>query len=258
MKKRQKSSHSPQDHEFIQSVHQIQYLSYGLIFFTFLGFAGLLVFSETFRSFFVLNGSPMRTALAVLRIVLGVTAMFYVGMWIAATFHELLLLINNLKIVFVTYQVYLAMILTAVGLGVMLLMVWNIMLFSGYFALFLLFNYWSQWLGNGYFANALAETPRTPDNSKLLEALETYWLKRPQLARIVTMMFISLVAFAISLTGHFGARSEGEVLDLAAYGLMILNIVCGETVIIFWRSRRDSAIARTKVTRVPLTASSDS
>jgi len=249
-------SHSPQDQEFIQSVHQMQYLSYGLIFFTFLGFAGLLVFSETFRSFFVFSGSTTRTALAILRIALGVIAMFLVGMWIAATFHELLLWINNLKIVFVTYQVYLAMILTAVGLGVMLLMVWSIMMFSGYFALFLLFNYWSQWLANDYFANALAETRRTPENSKLLEALETYWLKRPQLARIVTMMFISLVAFALSLAGHFGAQNKREVLDLVAYGLMILNILCGEALIIAWRSRRDTAIAKAKTARIPLTASS--
>ena len=242
--KPQELSRSSQDQDFIQSVHQMQYLSYGLIFFTFLAFAGLFVFSETFRSFFVFGGGTMRTVLAVLRIVLGVTALFLVGMWIAATFHELMLWINNLQIVFVTYQVYLAMILTAVGLGVMLLMVWNIMMFSGYFALFLLFNYWSQWLANDYFANALAETPRTPKNSKLLDALETYWLKRPQLARVVTMMFISLIAFALSLTGHFGARNEVEVLDLIAYVLMILNIVGGEALIIMWRSRRDSAIAR--------------
>ena len=235
--------HSYKDQEFIQSVHQMQYLSYGLIFFTFLGFAGLLVFSPTFRSFFVFSGSTMQTTLAVLRIILGITAMFLIGMWIAATFHELLLWINNLQIVFVTYQVYLAMILTAVGLGVLLLMVWDIMYFSGYFALFLLFNYWSQWLANDYFANALAETPQTPQNSKLLEALETYWLKRPQLARIVTMMFVALVAFALSLTGHFGAQRKREVLDLVAYGLIILNIVAGEALVVFWRSRRDTAIA---------------
>src|ERR1700674_272539 len=121
--KPQELSRSSQDQDFIQSVHQMQYLSYGLIFFTFLAFAGLFVFSETFRSFFVFGGGTMRTVLAVLRIVLGVTALFLVGMWIAATFHELMLWINNLQIVFVTYQVYLAMILTAVGLGVMLLMV---------------------------------------------------------------------------------------------------------------------------------------
>jgi hypothetical protein len=242
----QEISHSTQDLEFIQSVHQMQYLSYGLIFFTFLAFAGLFVFSETFRSFFVFGGSNVRTMLAILRIVLGVAAMFLIGMWIAATFHELLLWINNLQIVFVTYQVYLAMILTAVGLGVMLLMVWNVVLFSGYFALFLLFNYWSQWLANDYFANALAETPRTSENSKILAALETYWLKRPQLARVVTMMFVSLIAFALSLTGHFGARNKMEVLDVIAYALIILNIVCGEALIIFWRSRRDTAIARAR------------
>ena len=186
-------SHSPQEQDFIQSVHQMQYLSYGLIFFTFLGFAGLLVFSATFRSFFQFSGSTMQMMLAVLRIVLGITAMFLIGMWIAATFHEMLLWVNNLRVVFVTYQVYLAMILTAVGLGVLLLMVWDIMFFSGYFALFLLFNYWSQWLANDFFANALAETRQTSQNSKLLEALEKYWLKRPQLARIVTMMFIALL-----------------------------------------------------------------
>jgi hypothetical protein len=136
------------------------------------------------------------------------------------------------------------MILTAIGLGVLLLTVWDIMFFSGYFALFLLFNYWSQWLANDYFANALADTPQTPQNSKLLEALETYWLKRPQLARIVTMMFIALLAFALSLTGHFAAQKNREVLDLVAYGLIILNIVAGEALVVYWRSRRDSAIAR--------------
>jgi uncharacterized membrane protein (DUF485 family) len=241
---------SGKDQEFLQQVHQFQYLSYGLIFFTFLGFAGLLAFSETFRSFFIFGASITQTLLAILRIVLGLTAIFLVGMWIAATFAELLLWIDNLQVVLATYHVYLAIILTAVGLGVMLLMVWNIVLFSGYFSLFLLFCYWSQWLANDYFANALAETPLTPDNSKVLEALETYWLKRPQLARIMTMMFISLVAFAISLTGHFGAQNKREVLDLVAYGLMILNILCGEAIIISWRSSRDAAIARAKPGRV--------
>src|SRR6266404_1807276 len=236
--------HSDKDQEFIQVLHQMQYLSYGLIFFTFLGFAGLLVFSPTFRSFFVFSGSTMQTTLAILRILLGIAATFLIGMWIAATFHELLLWINNLQIVFVTYQVYLAMILTAIGLGVLLLTVWNIMFFSGYFALFLLFNYWSQWLANDYFENALAETPQTPQNAKVLEALEIYWLKRPQLARIVTMMFMALLAFSLSLTGHFGAQRKRDVLDLIAYGLIILNIVVGEAVVVIWRSRRDTAIAR--------------
>lgn len=250
--------HSDMDQEFIQSVHQMQYLSYGLIFLTLLGLAGLLVFSETFRSFFVFTGSTLQTTLAILRIMLGVAVMFLIGMWIAATFHELLLWINNLQIVFVTYQVYLAMILTAIGLGLMLLMVWDIMFFSGYFALFLLFNYWSQWLANDYFANALAETPRTPQNSKLLEALETYWLKRPQLARIVTMMFIALVAFALSLTGHFGAQGKREVLDLVAYALIILNIVVGEAIVVFWRGRRDLAISKARPRRVHTPSSSKS
>ena len=241
--------HSPQEkeNEIKQSVHNIQFLSYSLIFLTFLGFAGLLVLSETFRSFFVFGESFLRNVITVLRIILGITAIFLIGMWIAATMHELSLWINHLQIVFVKYQVYLAMVVGAVALGVMLLMIGSIILFSGYFSLFLLFTYWSQWLSNEYFSRALAKTPRTANNAMVLEALETYWLRRPQLARIATMMFVSLVAFALSITSRFGPQKNAEVLELVAYVLMILTILCGEVVVMIWRNQRDAAIASAEI-----------
>ena len=249
-KARRRSAQTNQPGEIVQSVHQIQYLCYGLIFFTFLGFAGLLVFSETFRSLFIFGTSFLRNTLAVLRIILGVTTLVWIGMWIAATMHELSIWVIYLRIVFPKHQVYLAMVLLAIGLGVMLLLVYDIVIFSGYLAVFLLFNFWTQWLSNEHFARALAETRRTTRNSMLLDALETYWLRRPQLARIATMMFISLVAFALSLVGRFGTDQRADLLELLAYGLTILNIVGGEAVINVWRSRRDTAISAAEASAI--------
>jgi hypothetical protein len=166
-------------------------------------------------------------------------------LWIAATDSELTLWIDELQNPVGKTQIRLAMIGLSLVLGILLAYAYNIVFASGFATLYFLVNYWTQWLSNDHFTRALARTRATSPTAtkmKVLAIMEEYWLARPQMARITTLMFFAAMAFSLALAGWMQEGAQRSRFYLAAYIVLMLDILVGEIVIFVWRQRRKCEI----------------
>ena len=74
--------------------------------------------------------------------------------------------------------------------------------------------------------------------------MEHFWLKRPQLARRVTMMFFSSIAFGLALAGTVQGEPQKHRFQLSAYVILILVLFISEVVIAWWRYKLDQGIEK--------------
>src|SRR5947209_5719437 len=130
--------------------------------------------------------------------------------WVLATDREFKLWTRELEITIEQKQVYAAIAALSLGLGASLAFSFDVLWVSLAMTIFLLVNYWSQWLSNDYFARALGETKKKGDaverrkradsavNLVVLDVMKHYWLERAQLARITTLMFFAAMAFSLA------------------------------------------------------------
>jgi hypothetical protein len=76
---------------------------------------------------------------------------------------------------------------------------------------------------------------------KRLEIMKHYWLNQPQLARITTFMFFSLVSVSLATAASFQSEQK-DFFEVSAYALLIFDILAGEIVIARWRIKRDGEL----------------
>ena len=223
------------------SFHLIKVLAYGLI-------VGIFTVSAALQSNAFLSMWRVPTAgdpLSLLRIILFVELIALAVMWIAATEAELQLWIQHLDVPYIRWEVYAAMFGLAVLLGLFFVFVYNIVLISGFLAIYFLFNYWTQWLANDHFRRALRKTKSRvlrPEDEQILKVMERYWMARPQLGRIATMMFFSTVSVNLAVYGAMKHDSAKEWWQSFAYGILILTLLVGESFIAYWRRVRERDI----------------
>src|SRR5260370_12610125 len=216
-------------------------LAYGGIFAVFFGVASINGFGEMW----VLPAAPIEKAIFGARIILFVELLFLAFRWIIATHHELDLWLRWLENPFGRQEMYAAIFGLSVDLGLLLAFPHKIVYISGFITLHFLLNYWTQWLSNDHFDLALQKTRRTrlgKARSKVLEEMESFWLKRPQLGRVTTMMFFSFGAFSLAFAGAFQQEAQRLPYQLIAYIVLILDILIGEIVIVRWRRRLEQGL----------------
>lgn len=221
----------------IGRIHNLQVLSYGLIVAIFIGSASFR--KEAFLSLWVLPDSPEGIPLFLARTFLFFNVAFFVLQWVAATANEFTLWERWLKYQFVPSHVYLSMCGLIISLGLMILLVYDVTVFAGYLSCFFLLHYWSQWISNTYFARAYESTNKNQHNQKALAVLHHYFLELPQLGRIVTMLFFSMVAFGIALSASGRDASTTRLLHEISHAILGFTIFIGELIILIWRYRRD-------------------
>lgn len=229
---------------YISSIRSIQRMAYTLIFSILLGSVALR--HDSFLAMLVLPKALSEAPAFLCRITLFACVLTFILRWIAATAHELDILFEYVEYVFIKSRVYMAMVALSVALGVMLVLVYDITIFSAYFSCFLLLNYWTQWATNDQVKDSLAKTKRMNQNKEVLEVLEHYWLRRPQLGRIVTMMFTSMVSVCFAVSGTVSDSVLSKKLHLIAHLILILNILIGEAILSLWRHSRDKNIVKIK------------
>lgn len=181
--------------------------------------------------------------------ILFVTFLILSFCWILATGHELALWIDWLKNPVDKQEVRLAIIGLSLVLGVSLAfaIACNIVFISGFITIYLLVNYWTQWLSNDQFEQALELTRGFSLNrtqARVLNVMEEYWVKQPHLARITTLMFVACMAYSLAFSGFFQEEPLRHKLYLASYCVLFLDIFIGEVVIFRWRSKRDRNITQ--------------
>lgn len=182
-------------------------------------------------------------------VILFVTFLALSFCWILATGHELALWIDWLKNPVDKQEVRLAILGLSLVLGISLAfaIACNIVFISGFITIYLLVNYWTQWLSNDQFEQALERTRESSLNrtrAQVLSVMEEYWIKRPQLARITTLIFFASVAYSLAFAGFFQKEPFRDRLYLASYCVLFLDIFIGEIVIFRWRFKRDRNITQ--------------
>jgi hypothetical protein len=177
-------------------------------------------------------------AVFVARIVLFVELLVLAIRWIIATLRQLDMWDQWLVHPFPSDEPYWAIIGLSVALGLLLAFAHKILIISGLMTAYLLVNYWSQGLANEHLRRALQGTRKvrlSQTKAKVLQFMEDFWLRRPQLARIATMMAFSLIAFVLSLKGAAQAAPRKYRLEVAAYVVLILTILISEVIVTRWR-----------------------
>jgi hypothetical protein len=167
--------------------------------------------------------------------------------WIIATHLQLEMWIRWLNHHYPKPQVYAAMIILSIVLGVMPAFSHRIVIISGIMNLYFFVNYWTQWLSNDHFKSALQENrtkPMSKVKDKALVAMESFWLRRPQLARITTTQFFSGIAFSLALAGAYQQEPGKRLFQLSAYFLLIVDVLISEIVMAWWRFRLEQAITK--------------
>ena len=148
-----------------------------------------------------------------------------------------------------TAQTLTALLGLPVVLGLLLAFSYDIAVISGLMTMYLLVNYWAQWLCNDHFSRALQKTRQRPPgkiNSSVPQAMECFWVNQPQLGRITTMMFFSSIAFNLALAGAFQTGRQKLLFQMSAYSVLILDVLIGEIVVARWRYRLDRDIEQAR------------
>lgn len=193
------------------------------------------------------HGEP---ALFGARITLFILLFILMFRWIIATIVEFEMWERWLKHPYTKQQMYVAVLGLPVVGGLLLSFTYNIVIVSGIMTIYLLVNCWTQWLCNDHFKRAIHKTRQnrcSAVRSRVLSAMEPYWFKRPQLARIIIMTLFSTGAFSLALAGTYETERLQLLFQLGAYSILILDIIVGELIIAYWRHRLDQDIEQAKV-----------
>lgn len=216
------------------------------------GILGVFTAAATFNSFgemWVLPSpsEPSKIIPFVIPIILFAALVVMVFQWVSATNYELGLWVEWLHNPFQKYEVPLAMFSLSIALGLMLAFPHKIVVITAFITVYFFIDYWAQWLANDHFRRALEKTRKIGQidetHPKILGVMEIYWLKRPQLKRIIIMTVVAFAAlvFALLSTCYEPPRVSFQI---AAYVLLILDLLAGEAVIAWWRFTRERDYAQ--------------
>jgi hypothetical protein len=186
------------------------------------------------------------------RVALFIVLVILMFRWIIATHYEFDMWVQWLEHPFTKQETYVALLGLPVVMGLLLAFTYNIVIISGFMTVYFLVNYWTQWLANEHFKRAIHKTRQKHFSGTkhcVLQAMEHFWFKRPQLPRIKIMMLFSSVAFSLALAGAFQKERQKLFFQLSAYAILILDIVVGEIVIASWRDRLDQDIEQAMMSK---------
>lgn len=197
------------------------------------------VSSSKFGELWLPPSNPAEMQLYIARILLfGVFAVWSYR-FVDATHDQMFLWKKALDYVEPPKKARLAVAVTALYLGLLMSLPAHIVIASGFFTLSLLVNYWTQWMCNDAFYDASLTSKETYAGVawriQIIEKMEHFWLRLPQLARITTMMFFSSIAFSLALAGSVQVDPQRSQYELAAYEILIADVVIFEAWMFVWR-----------------------
>lgn len=214
----------------------------------------ILAILNNFKSMWAPPVAAQDTESYIARIVLLIVLILLAIRWVFATDKEFKLWAQVLENPVEKWDAYVAIVLLPLGLGFCLAYAFDLVKVSMAFTGFLLINYWSQWQSNDHFTHALPETRKKAKDAGrqgVLNVMEQYWLKRPQLARITTMMFFSSLAFSLAWAGSFEKQLLRHRFELSATIVLVVSIVLGEILIGIWRYQRNKGTALAEKLALP-------
>lgn len=223
-----------------------KWFAYSLIFVVFAVAVGIP--QNNFGSLWIRPTVSSDAALFVTRLLVFAELCVMVYQWINATDNELTLWVRWLpKQPLERPEAFQAMFGLAVYLGLELALVPHVRLLTFAASALALLNYWTQWLANEHFVEALEFSRSEEDNlvrQDILDVLENYWVRRPQLGRIAMQIYFVGLSFTIAAIAAFEPEPQRAWYQAAAYGLLFLTILTTEITITLWRHERDRELKK--------------
>ena len=193
-------------------------------------------------------GGPSQVAFFVVRLILFGELLLVAYRWIDATSNEAEMWVEWLDYKQQPREALRAMCALSLFLGIMLAFADRIVFITLFYSVCLLLNYYTQWFCNKEAERAIlrARGRYAGDTRRIeiLDAMEHFWVTLPQLARITTIMFFSCIAFALALAGQVQSELARTHFQIAAYVVLIADILIGEVVIFVWRRDLEREIDR--------------
>ncbi|HEY5616253.1 MAG TPA: hypothetical protein VIL52_09535 [Bacteroidota bacterium] len=188
---------------------------------------------------------------SLLQVLLIVFAITLIYRFVSTTGHEVQFLQEFLSFApRIRSQSYTIILLIATLLGILVYFYDNIIIFSGIFAVLNLSTVWSDWTARLHIKESISESRKkkglTKEELQCIDAIDKYFFQRPQQARIVTILFFSLVSVILGVVGTLWQSSEAIYFLYAAYAMIILNIIISEFIISLWRKERDKVFYQSK------------
>jgi hypothetical protein len=248
--------------EQLALLKKVQWVAYAAILAVFLA----IHYFPAKEKFFSVLIDDKNAMLSSLQIGIGVVIWLYILAWFLWTVHELQLCQNNVSwSPPVPIGVFFIILIGAAGLGVLAVLYDRIVPF----ALFFLVVDILSWRGTDIFDEgiglALAKTRQLEEEAlktngfkrERLEAIEEYYIQKPQEIRLVFRMVLTFIVIALAVLGHLPqVRSGGlsgllvdfpSALNYAAYSLMLATVLVSEAVIYKWRIDRDWRVRRATI-----------
>jgi hypothetical protein len=191
------------------------------------------------------SSSPIEAGIFIAPIILFILLIILLIRWIFATWEGFDLWKRWLIHPMTEWQKRAAFFALAIMLGILPAFPNHIVLTSGLLMIYSFMNYWTQWLTNDHFHRALQKTRSLTVGkvqNEVLKAMENFWLKRPQLGRIIIVTFFNFVAFGFALAGEMQQEPQKSYFQLSAYAVLILVLFVSEVVIAWWRYKLDQSI----------------
>jgi hypothetical protein len=189
------------------------------------------------------NEIPLRITAIVLFIILAILVI----RWVIVTQYQLDMWKRWLNHPIAPAQTYSALCGLSIMLGILPVYAHRILIMSSIMTLYLTINLWTQWLSNVHFSRALSKTVHVPQNAvraRIHQSMVKFWIGRPQLPRILYMLLASVVALSLAAAGKCDTTEHQNSYYLAAYIVLILDIIVSEVIIVRWRIALDTEIAR--------------
>jgi len=137
-------------------------------------------------------------------------------------------------------------IVLAILLGLLLYASDDALIYSIIISLIRLAQVWGSWILHGQIKlgaeMVFKEESSNKEANQLALAFTNFYLKRPHISLMATMMFISLVAFAFALYSKFGDVSHITLRHyslICSFSLLIISIIIDEIVNQIWRRARN-------------------
>ncbi len=187
--------------------------------------------------------------IVVLQSLLLVTTIGLIFQWIKATTHEFQLLEDELtEIPKIKGQTYTIMLTLSIALGSLACFYDNILVFASIHTVLNAVSFSAGSTVNSHLVKAIDvfRQSESVDNEQanIINEIERYYLKRPQRRRVCTIIGISLIVIGCAITSKSMTGQAANIIEYAAYTIMILNIIWSEILIETWRNYRDRYTGR--------------
>ena len=227
-------SHDEVQGAIIRDLQNYKNVAYGLIFTIFA--ASIAIRGAAMRNAIIPPTDRIELVLYVCRIATLVVLILYIFRWIAVSTTELNVCISYIYIGNPRPCFYLAMFMLGLSLGLLPAFAFSTFsVFAGYMCVHLMIEFWVYRVFRDQYQRCRQLTKREGfEHSRILEALDKFWLYRPHLRRVCTVWMLAVTSCLLSVAASSLKRHWEISTTVFAVVLLLSSVLVAEFVVL-WR-----------------------